>query len=238
MDALVMMLCLAVVVGLWWWLAKRMKDGGRGWLLRHFAGSSAGMFAGLLVVALAIEVGLISPAPVEEQKGGEVAAVVQAEAQPKAASEPAAAARAPAAEEVKTLGLTPEQYAARLNQVLQKADISHRIDGRNVVKGEVNDVLQASIGTHAALVASISKASGEVLSVTVIGSGDGSGRSGLEIMMVATAALTAAASGVEFREVFQGLPEMIKGQTRTYGDVKLSVMPMNEMGTWFIAEPI
>ncbi|PRW80065.1 hypothetical protein C7A12_02505 [Pseudomonas fluorescens] len=122
--------------------------------------------------------------------------------------------------------------------MLKIADMEHRVHAKQVIVGEVNDVLNISIGKHAALVAGVSKLNGQVLDVVVMGSGDGTPSSGLDIMMVASAALAAAASDVEFSEVFRGLPALIKGQDRTYGDVKLSAQQMDGMGTWFFASPI
>jgi hypothetical protein len=240
MDALVVLVALGALVGVWFWLARRMRNKGSGWFIRHLAGSFAGSFAFMLLVMVAVGTGLISAEPKEDLSAtvSEEPAPAQAEVAAEAVAESKAVIEQAAAAPVKTLGITPDQYAARLNELFQDAKLPHRINASNVVTGEVNDVLQAAIGKHTALVATVSKSNGEVMSVTVIGSGDGSERSGLEIMMVASAALTAATDDVAFREVFQGLPAMIKGQGRTYGAVKLSVMPMNEMGTWFIAEPI
>lgn len=240
MDALVILVTLGATAGAWYWLARVLGRKGRGWFIRHLAGSFAGCFAFVLVSMIAVGTGLISSEPKEDLTAtvSEEPVAPQAEASAADVADTAAAIEPVAAEPVKTLGLTPEQYAARLNKLFQDADLPHRLNASNVVTGEVNDVLQTTIGKHAAIVATVSKSNGEVMSVTVIGSGDGSERSGLEIMMVATAALTASANDVEFREVFQGLPAMTKGQSRTYGNVKLSVMPMNDLGTWFIAEPI
>ncbi|HHX6814692.1 TPA: hypothetical protein ACXJW0_006261, partial [Pseudomonas aeruginosa] len=71
MDALVMVLFVAAIAGGWWWLAKRMKASGRGWFVRHLLGSTAGTFAGLVVVSVALSLGIIEAdqksAPTPEQ---------------------------------------------------------------------------------------------------------------------------------------------------------------------------
>ncbi|MDH4585621.1 zinc ribbon domain-containing protein [Pseudomonas sp. BN415] len=59
MDGVVALLALAAVVGVWWLLAKRMKAGGKGWFSRQLAGSTAGVFSGLVVVACALQLGVI-----------------------------------------------------------------------------------------------------------------------------------------------------------------------------------
>ncbi|WP_286976853.1 hypothetical protein [Pseudomonas sp.] len=245
MDALVMVLFVVITAAVWWWLARLMSKKGRNWFLRHLTGSGLGIFAGFVFVALAIEVGVISAPQKTEptaniEQSADIAPALTAEtpvAEPEPVSPPALVQPSIEAP-VKSLGMTAKEYAARLNTMLQKADRPQRIDGLNITKGDVNNVLQEKIGTYTALVATLSKTSNEVLSVTLIGTGDGSDKSGLEIMMIATAVMAAAAPTAEYSDLLTGLPEMIKGQDRTYGAVKLSVMPMNEMGTWFMAEPI
>ncbi|MDF0732336.1 zinc ribbon domain-containing protein [Pseudomonas entomophila] len=61
MDGVVGVVSLAVFIGVWLWLARRQKAKGRGWIARQLIGSSAACIAGLLVIALAIEIGLIHP---------------------------------------------------------------------------------------------------------------------------------------------------------------------------------
>jgi hypothetical protein len=186
----------------------------------------------LLVVVLALAVGIISPEKTETEPEKIVQAVNPVPLVSPDVSSPAAPVRTK-----KTLGVTPAEYADRLNKIFKEVKVKHRVNANQIVRGEVNDVLSIPIGDHAALVASVSKADGQVLSVTVMGSGDGTPSSGLDIMMIASAALAAAATDVEFSDVFRGLPAMIKGQERTYGDVKLSAEVMGEMGTWFFASP-
>lgn len=231
MDGLVGILALAVLAGVWWWLAKRMKQNGKGWLLRNFAGSSAGCFMGLMVVVLALEAGLIkakpqSDAPPTAENVIELPPVTQPVTKP--VEKPAR----------KTLGITPEEYASRLNPILEKFEKPYRLDPKTVAIGDINNTLTANLGPYTSLVASISKDSGEIVELTLIGAGNGTPVSGLEIMSIASAALASAASGSDFREVFKQLPTMMKGTPQIYGDVELSVKTTKEVGTWFFAVPI
>ncbi len=239
MDAVVMVAFLAVWAGAWWWLAKRMGSNGRGWFVRNLAGGSAGLFAGLVLVTICIEAGLIQPASKNAEEtiaeaSPAVSTTADSQANPRLAAQPEAEAAAPA----KTLGLNPDIYAERVNAVLQRLEKPYRVDTSDVTPGEVNDVLKAKLGPHAALVASISKGSGEIIDLTVIGSGDGSPASGLEIMMMASAALSAAAPDADFREVFKQIPAMMEGESKTYGPVKMGAKTMDQLGTWFFASPI
>lgn len=231
MDGLVGILALAVLAGTWWWLAKRLRQNGKGWLVRNLAGSSTGCFMGLMVVVLALEAGIIkekppSDAPPVVEKPAEVQPVTPVATKPRDKTVQ------------KTLGVTPEEYASRLNPILKKFEKSYRLDPKDIKVGEVNNTLSANLGPYASLVATVSKETGEILEITLIGAGNGSPASGLEIMSVASAALASAAPGSDFRDVFKQLPTMMEGKPEIYGNVKLSVKSTQEIGTWFFASPI
>lgn len=138
---------------------------------------------------------------------------------------------------VKTLGITPKQYAERINPIIAKLNKPYQVEG-TVEPGEVNDVFTANLGPYASLVGSVSKANGEIIDITLIGAGDGKPMSGLEIMMMASATLAAAAPTADYKEVFKRLPSMLDGTPEVYGNVKLSVKKSEQVGTWFFATPI
>lgn len=222
MDNLVGVLCLGVGAGTWWWLAGRMKKRGSGWLTRQVAGSFACCFMAIVVAGIAVSTGVVKSKTPEQARATSVA-----EQKPVAAKV-----------EVKTLRMTPAAYAARINPLLEKFEKPYRVDPTEVTKGEVQDILKTNLGPYASLVAAVSKETGELVDVTLIGAGDGKPMSGLEIMLIASAALAAAAPDADHRDVFKKLPDMLKGSTETYGQVKLSVKPTDMMGTWFMAAPI
>jgi hypothetical protein len=66
MDALVVLVALGALFGVWFWLSRRMRSKGSGWFIRHLAGSFAGSFAFMLLVMVAVGTGLISAQPKEE----------------------------------------------------------------------------------------------------------------------------------------------------------------------------
>jgi hypothetical protein len=222
MDNLVGVLCLAVGVGTWWWLAGRMKKSGRGWLTRQVAGSFACCFMAIFVAALAVSTGIV------ESKSAE---------QTNAASAPEQK-NVVAKVEIKTLRMTPDTYAQRINQLLEKYEKPYRVVPSEITEGEVQNILKANLGPYASLVAGVSKETGELVDVTLIGAGDGKPMSGLEIMLIASAALSAATPDADSRDIFKKLPELLKGNDQTYGQVKLSVKSTDMMGTWFMAAPI
>lgn len=222
MDDLVGVLCLGVGAGTWWWLAGRMKKRGSGWMTRLVAGSFAGCFMAVVVAGIAVSTGVV------ESKTPEQANT------PTATEQKAV----PVKVEIKTLRMTPAVYAQRINPLLEKFEKPYRVDPTEITRGEAQDVLKTNLGPYASLVAAVSKETGELVDVTLIGAGDGKPMSGLEIMLIASAALAAAAPEADYRDVFKKLPDMLKGGSQTYGQVKLSVKPTDIMGTWFMAAPI
>ena len=231
MSFLVLVGFFSAWIWVWIWVSRKLGQTGKGRFFRHSVGGFAGLFAGYLVVCLALLLGIISP--VKKETGTE-AVVQKVEPMPEVISETKKLDVPP----MKTLRRTAEEYEILLNDAFRVADLKYRVNATTIEKGAVNDLLNITIGKYTVLVARISKVNGELLDVVVMGSGDGTPASGLDIMMVASAALTAASRDVGFSEVFRGMPAMIKGQERTYGDVKLSAKDMDGMGIWFFASPI
>lgn len=222
MDDLVGVLCLGVGAGTWWWLAGRMKKNGSGWLSRLVAGSFAGCFMTVVAAGIAVSTGVVESKAPEHVEAS-------------AASEQKVSTTVI---KVKTLGMTPAVYAERMNQLLEKYEKPYRVNPTDITTGDVQDILKNNLGPYASLVAAVSKETGELVDVTLVGAGDGKPMSGLEIMLIASAALAAAAPDADYREVFKKLPEMIKGSSQIYGQVELSVKSTDMMGTWFMAAPI
>lgn len=222
MDNLVGVLCLAVGVGTWWWLAGRMKRRGSGWLTRQVAGSFACCFMAIFVAAMAVSTGIVESKSAEQANA--VSPAEQKYTVPKV--------------EIKTLRMSPDTYAQRVNQLLEKYEKPYRVDPSEITEGEFQDILKANLGPYASLVAGVSKETGELVDVTLIGAGDGKPMSGLEIMLIASAALSAATPDADSRDIFKKLPELLKGNDQTYGQVKLSIKSTDIMGTWFMAAPI
>ncbi|MFB4400914.1 hypothetical protein [Pseudomonas inefficax] len=222
MDDLVGVLCLGVGVATWWWLAGRMKKRGSGWLTRQVAGSFACCFMAVAIAGMAVSTGIV-----ESKTPSQANASVAAKREVK-----------PEASEVKSLRMTPAAYADRINPLLEQFEKPYRVNPAEIAVGEVNNVLKANLGPFASLILTVSKETGDIVDVMLIGVGDGSPSSGVEIMLIGTAALAAAAPQADHREVFKKLPDMMKGSKETYGQVELSIKSTDQMGTWFMAAPI
>lgn len=65
MEALVILVTLGATVGAWYWVVRMLGSKGRGWFIRHLAGSFAGCFAFVLVSIIAVGTGLINAEPKE-----------------------------------------------------------------------------------------------------------------------------------------------------------------------------
>lgn len=222
MDDLVGVLCLGVGVATWWWLAGRMKKRGGGWLTRQVAGSFACCFMAVAIAGIAVSTGIVeSKTPSQASASVTTKRDITLEAS-----------------EVKSLQMTPAAYADRINPLLEQFEKPYRVNPTPVSIGEVNNVLKAELGPFSSLILTVSKDTGDIVDVMLIGVGDGSPSSGVEIMLIGTAALAAAAPEANHRDVFKKLPEMMKGSKETYGQVKLSIKSTDQMGTWFMAAPI
>lgn len=60
MDVLLFFAAVAAMVLVWRLVVRRLRQTGKVWVIRNLAGSAAGVLALFFVVALALEVGLIT----------------------------------------------------------------------------------------------------------------------------------------------------------------------------------
>ena len=222
MDDLVGVLCLGVGVATWWWLAGRMKKRGSGWLTRQVAGSFACCFMAVVIAGIAVSSGMVE-SKASDQAGAPVATDKEA---------------AQEGSEAKSLHMTPAIYADRINPLLEQFEKPYRVNPAEITVGDVQNVVKANLGPFASLILTVSKDTGDIVDVMLIGVGDGTPSSGVEIMLIGTAALAAAAPQANHRDVFKKLPEMMKGSKETYGQVELSIKSTDQIGTWFMATPI
>ncbi|MDV5387702.1 hypothetical protein [Pseudomonas juntendi] len=222
MDDLVGVLCLGVGVATWWWLAGRMKKRGSGWLTRQVAGSFACCFMVVAIAGIAVSTGVVDSKTPRQAR-------TSVEAEPELT---------PQASEVKSLQMTPPVYAARINALLEQFEKPYRVNPAEISTGDVTNVLKAELGPFASLILTVAKDTGDIVDVMLIGVGDGSPSSGVEIMPIGTAALSAAAPEANHRNLFKRLPEMMRGISETYGQVESSIKSTDQMGTWFMAAPI
>lgn len=82
-----------------------------------------------------------------------------------------------------TIGMTPEEFKEAFNAAAKEFDSNFRIGNITVEDGPVQDTFTVHLTDHLAIVGSVNKADGSVRDVLIMGQGDGSLSSGLDIMV-------------------------------------------------------
>lgn len=150
---------------------------------------------------------------------------------PESSSVPAIEQAVPA----RTLGIKPDAFQARFNELLTQAGRPFRLEGV-INSSKSYDALSGRLGEHASILAKVAKDSGEILDVTVMGFGDGTLKTTTEIHVVAAAAL-AAASGADYKEVLAATPTLSPSKTMNLQRVTLSANNAEGAGFRFFVTP-
>lgn len=82
-----------------------------------------------------------------------------------------------------TLGFTPSEFKNRFNQAATEFKTELRISNLKVEPGSVQDTFQCQFTNSLGLVGSVNKADGSVRDIMIIGQGDGTAKSGMDIIM-------------------------------------------------------
>ncbi|WP_155648938.1 hypothetical protein [Burkholderia stagnalis] len=144
----------------------------------------------------------------------------------------------------KNLDMTPDQYAKNFNAIMANLKEPFRIKPR-VEKGESADTFKSALNDNLYVIGSISKTTGKLTSIVFMGAGDGTVKSGANIIIVSTAALTAAVPNGTTKTVGPVVVSLMsdfdeksgKSASKVFNDVKLWHTRSEQMGAWFGAEP-
>ncbi|MBD8613842.1 hypothetical protein IFT69_08950 [Pseudomonas putida] len=234
MDFVVFMTALIVWGVVWVQLYRMYRKRARGWVVSQLVSGTLGTAAGFFVVVLALGVGLIKAPPTEETEGVATPSVVKAMAEG-TPSDPLHVSTSSASE---TFGFDDEQYLERLEQALKTVDHIRPIKARPIKEGEVNDSRSIVLSPVVSITLGLDKRTGNIKAITVIGVGDGTDVSGLEILLQANAALSAAVPGASVSEVMKQMPSLLEDKPVRFGNIRLSTIKMEALGTWFLAEPV
>lgn len=208
----------------------------------HFA--FGGIAASFIAFAIA---GALLPDAAPNDETGKMAEI-KADHPAPSESKPAQSASIPAAtaqEVEKDLGITPDQYADHFNASMKAFDQPFRMKPK-VESGPVNDTFTAHLNDRLAIIASIVKDTGKVRSVMLMGNGDGTAKSGLDVMSVALATISAAFPDLDRKQIGPEVMHLIKavdteadGQAeRTLNGLKMYYVRNDVMGNVFGVEPI
>lgn len=86
-------------------------------------------------------------------------------------------------EKIASLGFDVDEFKKRFNKAAQEFKSDMRIDNIKVESGAVQDTFQYMLTSHLGIVGAVNKEDGNINSITIIGQGDGTVQSGLNIMV-------------------------------------------------------
>lgn len=215
LDLIILFSSIALCALIWWWITNRLKNNGRGWLLRNFVGFSFGSFAGITLLVTALSKDNIEPSSEEIINKKTIAAV-------SAISE-------------KSLEMDADTYFYRLDKILQPFSQHHRIMDKKLTTGASKNSFSANIDQNVFITGTISKTTGNLFDLNILSKHN---LPPLEFAVMVSAALTAANISVEQKVVFEKIPDLLKGQELTYGKIKFSSIIDKNIGIWVFAKPI
>lgn len=82
-----------------------------------------------------------------------------------------------------SLGMTPEKFRQEFNRAAKELEFPYSINKINIQNGSAQDVFQYMFTDHLGLTASVNKKDGTVRDMLVMGQGDGSLQSGVDIIL-------------------------------------------------------
>jgi hypothetical protein len=86
------------------------------------------------------------------------------------------------ASESKALFATTDNFQTAFNDFCSESNFGYHIDDINVADGDVQNTFQLMMTKNVGLIGTVNKTDGSVKEITMIGTGDGTAQSGLEIM--------------------------------------------------------
>lgn len=197
---------------------------------------STGFFSGLIVMLLVMFALSFITDDSPSSTAPEEAA--QAADEPKRAEPEAPADEvAKPAEPEKTLLISRELFIRHLNATLKERGSLYRALDDKITEGDVYNTFNSQIGDYSMVTVLLSKTTGGIISVTMIGMGDGGSASGADVMLSAAAALSAASTRTTPDDLLPRIVRLTKGEKFDAGDVIFSAKKMDGLGLWFFAEP-
>ncbi|WP_095157382.1 hypothetical protein [Pseudomonas sp. Irchel 3E13] len=187
--------------GLWFWIARHLKHKGRGALLRHITGFSAGGLLTWGLFTVLFYTGSLPPNP-------------------------------------KTFDLTPEQYAARLNPLLQEWEHQPRMDPTHIIDEGRYTIVQTPLAPGITLVVNVSKMDGKVFFITVEGLYRRDLGSFGDLKRLASVAVAATQAGTVSDEVIAPLSKLEDGPTVILAGAKVKRESKDEVGMNFYLDPL
>ncbi|MGO0062842.1 hypothetical protein ACTID9_22935 [Brevibacillus fluminis] len=143
-----------------------------------------------------------------------------------------------------TIGMNPEQFQKAFNKVAKDNKIDLKISKITVEKGDAQDTFQYKFTKNLALLGTVNKKDGSIRDITLLGTGDGSFKSGADIMLGIS--LMIASTNPELPPDERGAVledlGLIGGEGGIMGlhnetirnGMKYTIMTSEQLGIWFI----
>lgn len=145
------------------------------------------------------------------------------------------------------LPCTPQDYAQRLNALMEEATLPYRLpDTPEVEIGDVHDSMTLQLDNHNTLIVLVDKASQRVASITLIVNGDQSADSDASVLLTTAAVAAAAMPGKSLSTLTPVVAKLVAsyqaGSNAAEQDldnvrIRYDRVP-SQAGAWFWIEPI
>ena len=139
-----------------------------------------------------------------------------------------------------SLNITPESFRVKFNEVSELLDTSFHINRVDVKEGQVFDTANVTLSEHNALVISVTK-DGMINSVTSISTGDGTLKSGANMLFLANIIVRSISPQLEDKQAAQIAMELMKlssndgaggTHTKLIDGVEYSASFSKQLGFW------
>lgn len=245
METVATIIVIACLFGAWWLVAKNLKRRGKGFVIQHLLGATVGSVVTILVAVVFLATGILKE-PDNTSTATSVAADLDNDQTLKV--EETSKSTVAITEEY-DLDLTPTDFIANFNIALKITGMNMQLPLDVVIdKGEVNNTYRGGINENLQIVAIISKESENTKSVTLIGTGDGTVKSGTDIMLSGIALFMAASDQAYdegknlnadlFVELLKQATDTGDSAAKVVGKHKYSITPMDSLGTWITVEAV
>lgn len=136
----------------------------------------------------------------------------------------------------RSLQLPIDTFQKRLNGQLASAQTGFKAGKPEISEGPVNDVMNMKVGPHNVVVATLKKGTRQIKELMIVGSGDGTPKSGMTMLMAISAVFAATTPDLQVKDVLPNLPAILKGEDQQHGGVSFSAIKTPTMGAVFTAQ--
>lgn len=146
-----------------------------------------------------------------------------------------------------TLGISIEEFKKRFNKAAEKLNTDFYISDVQIIKGSAKDTFQYTFTNNLALVGTLNKQNKQIDSITIIGTGDGTLKSGTDILLSMGVLIMAMNPELSANERGNILRELgLLGDNTDIWNLNKStirngkkyfLMTSKELGIWFGVEP-